>query len=193
MQAPGTVPNAVLAILQDGREHQLDEISAALPDYTRDQISRAVTALKNRGLMMRQEVSGHYQLSAYGVDQVRAGYQVNSGPIEARGKARRQQDTFRARAWRAMRVRRVFSLGDIIADARDGEADPYDNLTRYVRLLIAAKYMVEVPVRTPGTSLTSPGFKRYRLVRDTGPKAPVYRPELGTMADFNTESEVSCR
>lgn len=193
MQAPGTVPNAVLDILKDGREHGLEELREALPHVKREQISRALTTLKNRDLMKRQMVTGVYQLSSYGHRLAQNGYRVNSGAARPIDKVRRHADSFRARAWRAIRVRRVFSLGDIISDAKDGEADPYNNLRRYVRQLTVAGYIVEMPVRTPGVAASSNGFKRYRLIRDAGPLAPTYSPKRGVVVDLNIESEAPCR
>lgn len=182
---PGTVPNKLLGVLSDGESHRLDDLHAEMT-YSKQQIIRAAVKLADHGLMDRHTEPGEYRLSERGLIQVRAGFRVNSGPATAHGKIRRQHDTFRVRAWKAMRVLGIFTVGDVIAAAERGESDPTDNLRSYLRVLVRAGYVIELQSKAAGTKLTSPGFKRYRLIRNTGSLAPVYRPERKVLFDFNT-------
>ena len=112
------------------------------------------------------------------------------GPTGAR---RLLRDTFRQRIWAAMRVRRVFSIGDITSDAARGdEATARDNAKRYVRVLVAAGFLTEATRRRPGTALTSNGFKMFRLSRNTGPRAPVFSKTRRMVHDPNTREVVPC-
>jgi hypothetical protein len=192
MMRPGTIPNMLLEILMDGCAHRLNDLCAALP-ATREQIIRSATKIKDHNLMDHDTDLGEYRLSERGLIRVRAGFRISSGPRKAHGKVRRQPDSFRKRAWAAMRVRGIFTVGDIISDAmRTGDPDQRDNLRYFLRVLHRGGYVAEMPRRAPGSALTSPGFKRFRLIRDTGPQVPVYRPRQRSIMDFNLGEEITC-
>ncbi|WP_444460357.1 hypothetical protein [Rhodobacter capsulatus] len=188
--APGTVPNELISVLKDGQTHYLESLCDRMA-FSREQIIRAAVKLADHGLMDRQTEPGEYRLSERGLIQVMAGFRVKSGPEKAHGKIRRQHDTFRVRAWKAMRILGIFSMGEVIAAAGRGEGDPSYNLRHYLRVLAAAGYVVELSRRTEGTKLTSPGFKRFHLIRNTGALAPVYRPGKKVLFDFNKGLEIS--
>jgi len=187
---PGTVPNELLTVLMDGDSHRLDELCAKMI-HSKQQIIRAAVKLADHGLMDRHTEAGEYRLSERGMIQARAGFRINSGPANAHGKIRRQHDTFRVRAWKAMRVLGIFTVGEVVAAAKRSEADPTDNLRHYLRVLAAAGYVVELSRRAEGAKLTSPGFKRFHLIRNTGAQAPVYRPKQKALFDFNKGLEIS--
>jgi hypothetical protein len=103
------------------------------------------------------------------------------------------RDTFRERAWRSMRIRRRFTIGDIVSDAaRETEKDARNNATRYVWLLRRAGYVRAMPHRQQGTALTSNGFKVFALVQDTGPRAPIWRQAQAVLHDFNLGEDIAC-
>ncbi|PTV94047.1 hypothetical protein C8J27_11098 [Rhodobacter aestuarii] len=187
--APGTVPNALIDVLCDGETHYLDALCETMI-YSKEQIIRAAVKLADHGLMDRHSEPGEYRLSERGLIQVRNGFRVNSGPAKAHGKIRRQHDTFRVRAWKAMRVLGIFTMGEVISAAERGEADPNYNLRHYLRVLVAAGYVIDLTSKVQGTKLTSPGFKRFRLIKNTGALAPVYRPRPKVLFDFNTGIEI---
>lgn len=189
---PGTHPNMLLAILKDGKLHTLDELCKRLP-CSREQVIRAATKLKDHNLMDRDTEIGQYRLSERGLIRVRAGFKINSGPARAHGKAFRQRDSFRVRAWKSMRVRIVFTVGDVLSDATRDEPDQSNNLLKFLGQLRRAGYVGEMPTKERGSKITSPGFKRFRLLKNTGVFAPVYRPRERTLMDFNTGEEVACR
>ena len=187
--APGTVPNELITVLMDGETHHLEQLCTTMI-YSKEQIIRAAVKLADHGLMDRHTEPGEYRLSERGLIQVQAGFRINSGPAKPHGKIRRQHDTFRVRAWKAMRVLGIFTLGEVIAAAERGETDPSYNLRHYVRVLVKAGYVVELRSKSQGTKPTSSGFKRFRLIRNTGALAPVYRPEPRVLFDFNTGAEI---
>lgn len=72
----------------------------------------------------------------------------------------------RANAWKAMRILRTFGVGEVVATAGIGKA----NAQRYVRQLELAGYLTRVRDQVRGEV---GGHIIYRLVRDTGPHAPI--------------------
>lgn len=191
---PGTLPTTLLHHLADGSCRTIAELEADL-GLSRRQVSDGAAKLAMRKYLCRME-RGCYQLSDLGLVAASEAEVITSGPIRPDTKRVRTkvENTFRDRAWRSMRFRRQFTIGDIVADARtDADADPDNNVARYLRYLKAAGYVSELRTRQPGTRLTSGGFKRFSLVKDSGPIAPVYRPKTGTLHDYNLGEDVPCR
>jgi hypothetical protein len=182
----GAAPTALLRALAAGPQTRA-EIRVLLGLDWR-QTTHAARALLSRGYLTVLE-GGAFGLTPAGSRAAEAGETIAGSP---HGRVRRVRDTLRERAWSAMRVRRVFSIGDIVADAGRGEeARPRDNIARYIARLKAAGYVHEEARRQPGTAAGSNGFKRFRLLRG-GPKAPVWRQETGTIHDPNTGEDLPC-
>ncbi len=186
MKAPGEIPTALMQALFGGVCLTIDELDASV-DLNRRQISAAAGQLVLRGLAERVE-RGCYQLTKAGIAAVERGEVITSGPYRPHtAPARRAAaNTLRQRAWNAMRMSGTFTLADIVmAAAQASDGDPDANVKRYVRQLALAEYVVELPVRGKGTALTSNGFKRFRLIKNTGPIAPVARIRSKTVHDHN--------
>lgn len=182
---PGEVPSTVRSGLADGACRTIDDLAAMLP-LTRRQISNGAASLIMRGQLERIE-TGCYQLTPAGLTAHAAGETITSGPTGKRtGRSRRPlKDTLRQRAWTAMRMSGTFTIGDLVMAATRGDRDAETNISRYLRVLKATAYVVELPVRARGTHLTSNGFKRFRLLKDTGPIAPVWSEARGRLIDHN--------
>ena len=71
----------------------------------------------------------------------------------------------RDRAWQSMRMLRQFSIPDLVATAEIGA----ENAAKYVRGLERAGYL---RVGQPQRAGVKAGHAIYRLVRDSGPRAP---------------------
>lgn len=155
------------------------------------QTTNAARNLDRRGYLLIAK-DGQYQLSDAGMVAAADGVTVRSGP---RGKVKIMPDTFRQRAWNAIRFRKSFTIGDIVMDAAKtaDEGQPNDNAARYLNRLKQAGYIAELARRQPGTAPSSNGFKRYTLRLNTGPLAPVFRAEAGVMFDPNTGEDVPCK
>ena len=67
------------------------------------------------------------------------------------------------------------------------------NLRRYMRALCLTGFLVEMPTRERGTAETSNGYKRYRLMNDTGDIAPTYRNQKHEVFDHNTREVTPCQ
>lgn len=183
---PGTVPTTLLNALADGSCRTMDELDSCV-DLTRRQISDGAGSLIMRGLLERVEV-GCYQLTLKGRQAVADGVVIRSGPIRSDTcKCRAPwKRTLRQHAWNAMRMSGSFTIGElVVASATGKEGDPEANLGRYLRVLVRAGYVAELPVRAPGTKPTSNGFKRFRLIKDTGPSAPIWRNKTKDLFDYN--------
>ena len=190
-RAPGTAAAALMAALADGQTRTIGELSVAV-GLNRRQISDAAAKLARRGLVERSQ-GGCYRLTDSGIGAHREGRTITSGPIGPTGARRLPRDTFRARAWAAMWVRKVFTIGEIVADAGRGDPEAErDNARRYITALKAAGFVAEMPRRKAGTAVTSNGFKEFRLTRRTGPRAPVHSEVRRAIHDPNTGEDVSC-
>ncbi|MCT4654388.1 MAG: hypothetical protein N4A65_01125 [Cohaesibacter sp.] len=188
--------NDLIHNLSDGACRTIDQLDASM-DHGRKEIVKATGRLIHRGLVERVEI-GCYQLSNAGKDLAASGEEIKPGPFRTdRGKCRKPRDTMRQRAWQAMRMSGSFTIGDIaMAAAGPNDARPEGNLQKYFRALRHAGYLIELPVRAQGTALTSNGFKRFRLLKDTGLIAPIYRANKGAIFDHNlgdSGEEIPCR
>ena len=171
----------ILVELVKGNE-RLDSIANAI-GKTRADVVQGVQCLKRRGLA-ESRAPGVYTPTDAGRTFLAGGHTVASGQTATR--PRRQTRGLRQRAWWVIRARQTVSIRDLLTALADGtEKDAATNLARYLRTLARAGFLVELP-RVPGTSLTSPGFKRYRLVRNNGRQAPVVRQHQRTVFDPNT-------
>jgi hypothetical protein len=185
----GAAPTALLRALLEGPMSR-ETVKARLGLDWR-QTTNAARSLDKRGYL-QLTAEGEYRLSDAGLVAAEAGEAVRSGP---KGVVKIAPDTFRQRAWRAMRARGNFSIGDIVMDAgRDEDGgQPRDNAARYIKRLVQAGYVSEAARRQPGTAPSSNGFKRFTLRRNTGPMAPVFRSEVSAMHDPNTAEDVPCQ
>lgn len=193
--ALGDVSTILLQHLSDGTCQTIDQLDAVLP-LNRRQISNAAAILIKRDYMDRIE-AGCYCLTASGLAAAERGERVTSGPLGAlTGKSRRpRRNSFRQRAWNAMRMSVTFTIGELIIAAASDDKDPESNLINYLLFLRRVGYVAELPVRQNGTRMTSNGFKRFRLLKDTGPVAPALRMKKRAIWDFNLGAlveEASC-
>lgn len=86
----------------------------------------------------------------------------------------------RAKAWQAMRILRRFTLPQVEMSAEIGES----NLQRFVRALTRSGFLRLDRARQLGIPASC---NVYRLVRDTGPKAPIVGND-GCVYDENTRT-----
>lgn len=188
---PGKAPTALLQRLSDGACLTVNQLAEDL-DLTNRQVADAAACLHRRGYLERMAI-GCYQLTEVGIVAGQAGETITSGPKGPHAGARSVRNTLRERAWRAMRIRKRFTVADLVADAGTAkDANPTGNLQRYLQFLRAAGYVKDLPRRSSGTALTSNGFKRWMLIRDTGPRAPSVRSKKHAIHDFNTGEDVPC-
>lgn len=183
----GAAPTALLRALGDGPLTEA-EVRARLGINWR-QAQGAAARLMARGYLTVAP-GRTYMLTDAGQAAAASGEAITGGP---KGRVKLIRDTFRERAWRAMRVRRSFTIGDIVADAAGpDEGRPRDNAARYISRLRQAGYVAELPRRQAGTAPSSNGYKRFTLRKNTGPLAPVWRADLGVIFDPNIAGDAPC-
>lgn len=172
--------NALLDALTPGVCLTVDKL-AETTGLPKKEVSRAAGQLVLRELAERT-ARGCYQLTAAGAAFKAGGERIASGPRRGvpRTGRRRTADTLRDRLWAALRIRGKASIPELLELAlADGERaeTSYDNAKSFLRLLRRAGYLIELR-RERGAAPSSNGFKRYGLVRDSGPETPqVRRPK----------------
>lgn len=198
MLAPGEIPTKIMHHLADGSCKTIDQLDQET-QFNRRQISDGARQLILRDYAERIE-TGCYQLTETGLKAAHSGLEIKSGPISKdRTKLRKSyRQTLRQRAWRIMRMGESFTVQQLtMAAAGDEDQTPENNLQRYIRALCQAGYLIEMRMRQKGTHLTSNGFKRFKLIKNTGPQAPVVRRHRNSLFDRNINEgkggEVPCR
>lgn len=182
---------ALLQLLSDGETKSMFALSQTL-GLTEKQVSNASFKLVRRGLLIRRSI-GFYSLSEEGIQAAKRGEVIKSGPYRHLSAPRARRNSFRERVWRSMRFRRRFTVRDLIADAATPEDKrPEDNIHRYLRSLSRAGYVQSAPKRAAGDAVTSPGFKRWILLKNTGPLSPLLTNRDRVVHDRNTGEDVPC-
>lgn len=158
------------------------------------QIEQGILKLRKHGLVTKI-APGCHLLTPAGHEAFAEGAKLRSGPRGGGQPGKRiHKDTLRIRVWRAIRIRRKFSIPDLVSlVAEGGERDIESNIRKYLSALTRAGILTELPRRDAGTALTSNGYKRWWLrdEKNTGPLAPVWRQGANTVYDPNTETEVA--
>lgn len=154
-------------------------------------VENSCLKLRKHGLLAKTE-RGCHKLTRAGRAFVAAGATLRSGPQGPRTGRVVQKGSLRARAWRAMRIKRKFSLPDLVMLAIEGgERDIESNLLKYLAALDRAGYVRQLAVRDRGLALTSNGHMRWMLLIDNGPLPPVYRTSRDTLYDPNNETDIA--
>lgn len=182
-------PCRLLAALNDVHPDAVDmDTLAVLPGLglNRRQISDAAGVLERLGFASRPE-PGRYQLTGAGVLALKQAVTITGGPNGPNQNPRHVKNTLRARIWRALRIKQKASLTDLLTAATtDADRQPENNARTYLSALRRAGYVVVLARREPGIAETSNGFKKWLLLRDSGPQAPIYRERYGEVFDPNT-------
>lgn len=182
----GAAPTALLRVLAGG---------PLSPEVVMENLS--LNRRQFNDALRRLQIRGYAIVTDGGISLAEAGRLANERGEVISGGAHRQvkraRNTFRQRAWAAMRIRGTFTIGEIVSDATvESDIQARDNAARYLCRLGQAGYVRELRRRVPGTVAGSNGFKRYQLVENTGPLAPVFREYLCAIHDPNLGKDVKC-
>lgn len=189
---------AMHSLVDSTDQVELDGITR-VSGLERKQVINACDKLVAHGYLVRRTYSdgkvkpGKFLLTPEGRIALEAGANLKSGPKGPSGKARDTAGSLREKVWRLLRIRQKASVPEVVGLLCDGEATAKtietttNNVQKYLRALRATGYLIEMR-REPGTKPTSNGFKRYLLVRDTGPLAPTRRGK-DCVYDPNEERE----
>ncbi len=152
-------------------------------------VVQAIDVLRRRGFVKRVH-RGRYILTPAGrAFQKSDDHQITSGPNGPHtGPWRRGGGKFKAAFWAALRMSdSAVTIDDVLAlipETLHGR-NPTDNAYQFLSRLQTAGYVAELARREAGTALTSNGFKRWRLIKNTGPKTPYWSLKYGRLIDPN--------
>ncbi|MCH2165938.1 MAG: hypothetical protein MK098_15025 [Marinovum sp.] len=187
--------NALMACMEPGVCLTVDQLQEAT-GITRHETIKAAGMLINRGFFDRVE-TGVFCLTDAGADALAKGVEIRSGPMGPDTAHARPPvpNTLRQRAWSAMRAAVMFSTSDITLYACNDASDKdHQNIRRYCKGLCDAGFLALLPTREKtGAPETSNGYKRYRLINDTGPLAPSHRVRKRDVWDHNTREAHPCQ
>lgn len=184
----------VLAVLPapDAPHAKVAELAAAL-DLDGTSASRACRVLRNRGLA-EAKGAGAYRLTEQGVAARDAGGTVRGGQGEREACRRLVRTTMRDRLWKALRIARntgqASTIDELVEIAADGtESDARGSAESYLFALARAGYLRKHRVRAKSGAPSSKGAFRYVLIRDTGPRTPIWRRTRNSVFDPNRNEE----
>jgi hypothetical protein len=171
MAGRGTLKEAILAALAARDSLTTAEIAAAVSRSVRE-AAPPCGDLIVAGLIERIE-RGVYRLTPAGRDWLASGKPIKSGPKRPqRGQRRPKRDSFRQRAWAAIRIMKGgFTSSDILLRAARPSEAAASNLGHYLRALADGGVIVETR-RTAPDKPGSNGLRVFRLVKDVGDIAP---------------------
>lgn len=171
------VADQLLTLLRERPVASVADIVTACDCSTGD----AMSAVKH---LLR---AGYLSRDAAGYCLTSAGDQASSaGPRPKRGPAGPRSDAMVQRMWQSMRIRRRFVVEGILDDAqRQTDRHPRRLVMTYIRPLTLAGYLIEL-------HWSPPGGRVWQLVRDTGPRAPTVRRQMGVVHDNNTGEDFPC-
>ncbi len=102
------------------------------------------------------------------------------------GGAAQGSTGLRGQCWWLMRELSTFTINRLLETYATGdEKDAHNNLAHYMQRLELCGVVQRLDRRQPGDSLTSPGFVVWRLVRNLGVLAPIWRRQQKVLWDPN--------
>lgn len=139
--------------------------------------------------LARSSTGNSYAPTAKGRKLIQEGGEVKSGPKPGRRQAVRKTktDTLQARAWRAILVKKRFTVSEIVAvAAKETDKDPIGSIRRYVNHLSRAGFLTELPRRQPTKTYKKQGEKIFWLRAQHGRLPPRVRKDKdGTPGMFD--------
>lgn len=195
MSGTADLQNSILAHLSNTSPMRLAQLEHTL-GRAGNVITQAMCKIIRRGFVDRLE-AGLYAITNAGLQFIKEGGQITSGPREKHSGNRRpnRRMSLGQRVWNVMRMGDAFDVPSLVAAAQNTtDKAPQNNIQRYVRHLVKAGYLHPLPTRTKGTRPGSNGFSRYRLARDTGDTAPTLRLRSNPVEVFdqNTKEVFPC-
>jgi hypothetical protein len=165
---------------------------AKVTGLTAKQVADAANNLRRHGFITRS-ARGCHALTPAGRTALEEGAKLRSGPKGPQASGhRRRAPGHRARVWTALRTGKKLTVDDILMRIVDGnERDPRSNVLKYVKALARAGYVQAMPQRERPLNPTSNGCRRWLLITDTGPEAPIHRVTRDTLYDPNLEREIA--
>jgi hypothetical protein len=198
MPRPSWSAHAETAVLREIGLQRGRANNAALAErlhLTWRRVCAATARLLSRGLVERSDVA-RYRLTADGralLVVLRRSQSGTAGDTGQQDLLRPLPDTLKQRAWTAMRLVQRFTVPEILTlAARPDERDAWDNLTGYLKHLLAAGYVAVLPARTRGTGSQSKTVRVYVLLRRDSEIAPTYVRRHRALREGDSGKLVPC-
>jgi hypothetical protein len=162
---------------------------------TGKQWQRAYRSLTARRFVEYSSDKRCYVLTIKGFRAVVDNAYITSGPMgPLTGQYRiPKKDTLTSYIWAVLRTKNIATIEDILAimpiEPEDYDKS-YDTARRIVYWLCKTQIVRKLPHKKKGTHLTSPGFNRYQLMIDFGPKHPIIRQRKHQVYDPNSQTNV---
>lgn len=163
---------------------------AAVHGITTAQASYAAARLIDRGYLEREE-RGCFSLTASGHIAAKNKMKIVSGPRgPLKGSRKPTADGIRQRAWNVMRIKRSFTLPDLLLVVATGaERNAQVSLQEFLRALRKSGHIGLTGRLVDGTR-HGQRYREYQLVRNTGHYAPSLVRSETAVLDNNTGAEV---
>lgn len=163
-------------------------------ELTVKQIFKATGRLHSKGYLYRTQ-RGYYTITEKGIKAIEDNDYIRSGPQGPHtGKCQKiNKGTLIYYLWTALRTKNTATISDLLALTPIEPEDydkTYDNARRLLHWLHKAHIIRKLPRRQAGLHMTSPGFSRYQLMVDLGPKHPVIRVRKHQIFDQNRQINV---
>lgn len=164
---------------------ELAAVTGLDPKY----VSQRAAVLHARALIVTDR-PGCYRITAAGLVARAAGTVSRPGPKgPLTGRKPAGAVSLTQHVWTALRFAKKATVRELVglAGLDDGRyRDPVGQAGRYLALLTISGHVAALPRREPGTAPTSNGHIRFLLVRDSGPRAPLWSQRHGDITDPNT-------
>ncbi len=163
-------------------------------NLTNKQIIKARGRLHSKGYVKHR--SGVcYSITDKGIKAIENNDYIRSGPAGPHtGKCQKiNKGTLIYYLWAALRTKNTATISELLAlvpiDPEDYHKT-YENARRLLHWLHKAQIIRKLPRKQAGLHMTSPGYIRYQLMIDLGPKHPVIRVRKHHLYDQNKQINV---
>ena len=188
MSTRAWIAEKMLQIL-NGRSEVSVAVLAEHIERPKDKTLESLKVLVGRGLVERLGAD-RYRLTDTGRIAVGDGVSVRTGAANQPRKVRVETGSLRVRAWKALRLEggksTLSNLLSLLDSGEEGAADT--NLLKYFKALQRAGILSRLGRRVRGTAPTSNGFAVWVMIRNLGPRAPIWRPTKNEVYDPNTNT-----
>ncbi|MBF0192488.1 MAG: hypothetical protein HQL99_15320 [Magnetococcales bacterium] len=186
MTARVWIAEKMLQILNEHSEVSVTVLAERI-ERPRDKTLESLKTLAERGLVESLRLD-KYRLTDAGRIAAGEGGYVRTGGAARPRTVRIETKSLRFRAWKALRMEggksTIPNLLSLLAT--DGEVVSETNLLKYFSALNRVGILSRLHRRVKGTAKTSNGFVVWAIIRNVGPKAPVWRPTKNEVYDPNT-------
>lgn len=163
-------------------------------ELTVKQIIKARGRLHSKGYLEHTS-GGDYSIADKAIKAIENNDYIRSGPQGPHtGKCQKiNKGTLIYYLWAALRTKNTATISELLALAPIETEDydkTYDNARRLLHWLHKAHIIRKLSRRQAGLHITSPGYNRYQLMIDLGPKHPVIRVRKHQIFDQNRQINV---